>query len=85
MQNKTKRILAIAGIVILAGLILATLLLAIFGNESTRPWFMACICATIIVPIMLWVYSWLYNRLKSDVAEEAKKAEEAKEKDSDIP
>ena len=66
-QSKTKRILAIIGIVILLGLYITTLLLAIFGNENTNTWFMACIIATIIVPIMMWVYSWLYNRLKADV------------------
>ena len=73
-MKKGKRILAICGILLLAGLYIVTLLLAIFGNEHTTTWFMACIIATIIVPIMLWVYTWLYNRLKSDVAEANEKA-----------
>lgn len=69
MQNKAKRIMALAGIIILVGLYITTLLLAIFGNENTQSWFMACIAATVIVPIMLWVYSWLYKRLKKDVSD----------------
>lgn len=69
MQNKAKRIMALIGIIILVGLYITTLLLAVFGNESTHSWFMASIAATVIVPIMLWVYSWLYKRLKKDVSE----------------
>ena len=69
MQNKAKRILALIGIIILAGLYITTLLLAVFGNENTQSWFMASIACTVIVPIMLWVISWLYNMLKKDVSD----------------
>lgn len=81
MNPKPKRILAIIGIIILAGLYITTLLLAIFGDDNTTPWFMASICATIIVPVLLWVYTWLYNRLKSDV-EEARNKEKDQSEDS---
>ena len=74
MNNKTKRIMAIIGIIILVGLYITTLLLAIFGNEHTNSWFMACIAATVIVPVMMWVYSWLYKLLKKDVADARSKA-----------
>ena len=73
-HSKPKRVAAIAGIVLLAALYLVTLCLAIFGNENTHSWFMACICATIIVPIMIWVYLWLYKMLKKDVADATEKA-----------
>lgn len=69
MKNNTRRILAIIGIIILGGLYVTTFLLAILGNENTTPWFMASICATIVVPILMWVYSWLYKMLKKDVEE----------------
>ncbi|MBQ6369055.1 MAG: hypothetical protein IJJ17_03150 [Parasporobacterium sp.] len=69
MQNKAKRILALIGIIILAGLYITTLLLAVFGNENTQSWFMASIACTVIVPIMLWVISWLYKMLKKDVSD----------------
>ena len=61
--------MALIGIIILAGLYITTLLLAIFGNESTHSWFMASIACTVIVPIMLWVISWLYKMLKKDVSD----------------
>lgn len=73
-QSKPKRIAAITGIVLLAALYLVTLCLAIFGNEHTNTWFMACIAATIIVPILIYVYLWLYKMLKKDVADAAEKA-----------
>ncbi|MBR3401713.1 MAG: hypothetical protein IKG67_05670 [Parasporobacterium sp.] len=82
MQNKAKRILALIGIIILAGLYITTLLLAVFGNENTQSWFMASIACTVIVPIMIWVISWLYKMLKKDVSDSiaADHSEEDQEK-----
>ena len=72
-HSKPKRIAAIIGIALLVALYLITLCLAIFGNENTHSWFMACICATIVVPILIWVYLWLYKMLKKDVEEATEK------------
>ena len=77
MNTKVKRIMAVIGIIILVGLYITTLILAIFGNEHTNSWFMACIAATVIIPIMIWVYSWLYKLLKKDVADARSKASES--------
>lgn len=76
MHSKSKRVAALIGVIILAALYIITLLLAIFGNENTNSWFMACICATVIVPVMIWVYSWLYKMLKKDVADSVKEQEQ---------
>lgn len=73
-NSKQKRVAALIGIGLLAALYLVTLGLAIFGNENTTPWFMACIAATIIVPILIWVYLWFYRMLKKDVADAQEKA-----------
>ena len=73
-NSKQKRVAALIGIALLAALYLVTLGLAIFGNENTTPWFMACIIATIVVPILIWVYLWFYNMLKKDVADAQEKA-----------
>jgi len=80
-NSKQKRVAALIGIGLLAALYLVTLGLAVFGNESTTPWFMACIVATIIVPILIWVYLWLYNMLKKDVAEAQEKAQQESQMD----
>ena len=68
-MKKFKQVLAIITIVLLVGLYLATLLLAITGNEHTNGWFMACIFATIVVPIIMWVIQWLYKMVKGKAAE----------------
>jgi len=68
-MKRFKQILAIIAIVILVALYIATLILAIAGNEHTRGWFMACIFATIVVPIIMWVCAWLYNMIKNKAGE----------------
>ena len=80
-NNSSKRVLAIIGIILLVCLYIVTLILAVIGNENTTPWFMACICATIIVPILIWVYTWLYNRLRQDVSD----AYEKRQRNNDDP
>ena len=82
-HSKHKRIAAIIGIALLAALYLVTLGLAIFGNENTTPWFMACIIATLIVPILIWVYLWFYKMLKKDVADAQEKAIREQEAEDD--
>ena len=66
MNKKVKQILAIIGIIIIAALYITTLLLAILGNEQTDKWFTVSIAATILVPLLMWIYSWLYKLLKRD-------------------
>ena len=83
-NSKSKRVLALIGIILLLCLYIVTLVLAIIGNENTTPWFMACICATIIVPVLIWAYNWLYGRLKQDVYDAAEKAEKARESEKDV-
>ncbi len=62
MKN-LKRILAAAGAVLLVGLYLATLVFALMGKDFF-PMFMAAIFATITLPVLLWVYSWIYKKTK---------------------
>lgn len=62
MKN-TKRVLSILGILILAGLYLASLILAITGSEHTFDLFVASVAATVIIPILLWGYIIIYRFL----------------------
>ena len=68
-MNTVKRIMAIVGIVILAGLYITTLVLAIIGGESTKQWFTASIVATVVIPVMIYVYQWLYKLVKKQAAD----------------
>ena len=72
-MKKTKRILAIIGIIILVALYAVTLVLAFSKNPDVQKWFIICIVATIIVPIIIYVYQWLYKLVKKDAAEAASK------------
>ena len=52
--EKMKKIAAWCGIVLLAGLYLATVILGLLGSESTKSLLMACIVCTVVVPVLLY-------------------------------
>ncbi|MDE6905314.1 MAG: hypothetical protein K2P76_10330 [Lachnospiraceae bacterium] len=62
MKN-LKRILALLGIILLAGLYLTSLVLALTSNAHTFDFFVASIAATVIIPILLWIYTAMYKYL----------------------
>lgn len=60
-QNKTplyKRVLALIGIVLLAGMYIALLIFAIIGSPATKDIFFGCVAATVAIPIMIWILIW---------------------------
>lgn len=58
-MQKSKRILAITGIVILVGLYVVSLISAIFATEASATLFKVSIFCTIVVPLLLYVYMML--------------------------
>ncbi|MBQ6588133.1 MAG: HAD-IA family hydrolase [Butyrivibrio sp.] len=63
MNNKEttpvyKRVLALAGLVIIVGLIIAFLCVALFGSPDSKDMFMGLAGAIVAVPIMLWLLLW---------------------------
>ena len=64
-ENKmtAKRIAAILGIILLFALYIITLLVAIFDRSSSGQWFMICLIATVTVPLLIWIYTWMYGVL----------------------
>lgn len=63
MKDKMKRIGALVGVILLAGSIIATLVMAILGYTFESPLFMGLVVADICLPILLWVYIWLFGKL----------------------
>ncbi len=63
---KAKRILAMAGVIILVGLYASTLVFALMNNEHSMRLFMASIYATIIIPVMIYGYMALYKIAKKN-------------------
>ncbi|WP_167956974.1 hypothetical protein [Anaerosporobacter faecicola] len=58
-MQKSKRILAIIGIVFLVGLYVVTLISAIFATKTSASLFKASLFCTIVIPICLYVYMML--------------------------
>ena len=62
-QITSKQVAALAGILLLALLYIVTLIVAIFDSSESGRWFMICIFATVAVPMLLWIYIWMYGKL----------------------
>lgn len=62
-MKKTKQILAMLGVILLAALYLGTLVLAILGKDFF-PMFMAALATTMVLPIILWLYTLMEKSRK---------------------
>ena len=62
MKNKPRQIAAIICIVLLVLLYIATLIVSILDFPGSDGLFGACIVATIGLPILLWIFIWLYGK-----------------------
>lgn len=65
-MKKTKRILAIIGAVLLAGLYVSTLIFAFIDHSRSLGLLKLSIAFTILVPVMLYAYTLLYKLTKKD-------------------
>lgn len=63
-MKKVKQILAILGVMLLLGLYVITLIMAVTDNTSTLSMLEASVVATILIPILMWSYSFIYRLLK---------------------
>lgn len=61
MYSKKQRIAALLGIILLIALYLFTLIAAIFNFDGTGNLLKACLFATIAIPILIWIYIWMYG------------------------
>lgn len=80
-MKKTKQLLALLGVIFLVGLYLITLVLALTDNSGTMNMFFASIVATVIIPVLLWAYTFIYRLVRGD----QKDASDSKSKGTDIP
>lgn len=69
-MKKVKQILAIIGIILLVLLYLSTLVCAIIDHTETMRLFQASILATVIIPVLLWAYSFIYKLIKKNAKEQ---------------
>lgn len=62
-KTTSKQIVAIIAIVLLVAMYLLTLIAALFDNASTMLLFRASLIATFTIPLLTWVYIWMYGKL----------------------
>lgn len=65
MKSKSKQIAAIICVILLVLLYVATLVVSLLDFPDSDKLFAACLVATVGLPILLWIYIWLYGRLTS--------------------
>ncbi len=61
-----KRIVALAAVVLLAGMYIATLVCAVLATPTAKSMFIGSLVLTVAVPIILWVFMALYKRAHRD-------------------
>ncbi|MDO4555473.1 MAG: hypothetical protein Q4B70_10045 [Lachnospiraceae bacterium] len=74
-----KRILALLGVFALLLLVILTLVFAVTGNPN----FFGMLLITLMAPILLWVYAFIYKLVRGKSAEEM--AEEEIERKKNAP
>lgn len=58
-----RRIAALLGVILLAVLYVVTLIVAIVDKSSSGKWFMICLMGTVTIPLLIWIYTWMYGML----------------------
>ena len=58
-----KRIFAIIGVILLVSLYILTLVMALTDNTSTMRMLEASVLSTIIIPVLIWTYTFIYRLL----------------------
>ncbi len=59
----SKQIVAIIGVVLLVLMYIAALVAAIADSSASGNLFRVCLYATVVIPIIIWVYTWMYGKL----------------------
>jgi hypothetical protein len=67
MSKKPKQIAAIICVILLVLLYVATLVVALLDFPGSDRMFAACLMATIGLPILLWIYIWLYGKVRENM------------------
>ncbi|RGT75809.1 hypothetical protein [Agathobacter rectalis] len=63
-MKKTKRILALIGAILLLLLYVVAFVATVLDHTSDMRYWKAAVAATIIIPVLIWAYSFVYRLLK---------------------
>lgn len=86
-MKKLKQITALVGVIVLIALYISTLVIAIRGGENSGRLLAASIYATVVLPVLLWAYTFIHRLIKQHVDLDKKKeaiAKAAMEQNADI-
>lgn len=59
----SRQVIAIIGVAFLLLLYIVTLIMAFVDSTASGQWFRICLFGTLAVPIVIWLYSWMYGRM----------------------
>lgn len=59
----SKQVVAMIGVILLVALYIVTLLVAIINPDESGMYFQICLVSTIVVPVLIWIYVWMYGKL----------------------
>nr|WP_308648384.1 hypothetical protein [uncultured Agathobacter sp.] len=63
-MKKTKRILALVGATLLLLMYVAAFIVTILDHTSDMRYWKAAMVATVIIPVLIWAYSFVYKLIK---------------------
>ena len=63
-MSKTKRILALIGAILLLLMYVAAFIVTILDHTSDMRYWKAAMVATVIIPVLIWAYSFVYKLIK---------------------
>lgn len=83
-RGNAKRIIALAGVILLGIMIVATLVVACIKFPGSDKVFSGLMCMDIAVPVLLWMYLYLYKRAHAkDMEQEEEAAKEELARDNE--
>lgn len=59
----SKQVVALAGVILLVAIYIITLVVAIVNPGESGNYFQICLVCTFAVPILIWIYVWMYGKL----------------------
>lgn len=72
MYQKMKRILALLAVIVIALLYLTTFVLSFIQSEQSGELLMISLVATVVIPVLLYIYLWLFRLFKGEEKEKEK-------------
>jgi len=62
-KRTPKQIIALVGVILLALLYVTTFVLAIVDTSASGKLFMTSFVATAMLPLILWIYTWIFGKM----------------------